>query len=107
MAERRVAFAAFMYDYNGNVTLYWVTDTAVSSARIYWQNDNKSNTSATAQRTAEISLRCGDAAPRITVKGRLMKATRVTIIAAVIAAWPRPRRRQAGHPPLRVRRARA
>jgi pimeloyl-ACP methyl ester carboxylesterase len=70
LADSPVAFAAFMYDYNGgepqhsltkdevldNVTLYWLTNTAVSSARIYWENDNKSNTSASVQKTAEISL---------------------------------------------------
>ena len=70
LADSPVAFAAFMYDYNGgepqrlltkdevldNVTLYWLTNTAVSSARIYWENDNRSNTSATVQKTAEISL---------------------------------------------------
>jgi hypothetical protein len=70
LADSPVAFAAFMYDYNGgepqhsltkddvldNVTLYWLTNTAVSSARIYWENDNKSNTSASAQNTSEISL---------------------------------------------------
>jgi pimeloyl-ACP methyl ester carboxylesterase len=38
------------------ITLYWVTHTAVSSARMYWENDNKSNTSASVQKTAEISL---------------------------------------------------
>jgi hypothetical protein len=65
-----VAFAAFMYDYNGgepqrsltkdevldNVTLYWLTNTVASSARIYWENHNRSNTSASEQKTAEISL---------------------------------------------------
>jgi pimeloyl-ACP methyl ester carboxylesterase len=70
LADSPVAFAAFMYDYNGgepqhsltkdevldNVTLYWLTNTAVSSARIYWENDNRSNTSASVQKTAEISL---------------------------------------------------
>ena len=70
LADSPVAFAAFMYDYNGgeprhvltkdevldNVTLYWLTNTPVSSARIYWENDNRSNTSASVQKTAEISL---------------------------------------------------
>ena len=70
LADSPVAFAAFMYDYNGgepqrsltkdevldNVTLYWLTNTAASSARIYWENDNRSNTSAAVQKTAEISL---------------------------------------------------
>jgi pimeloyl-ACP methyl ester carboxylesterase len=70
LADSPVAFAAFMYDYNGgepqrllardevldNITLYWLTNTATSSARIYWENHNKSNTSASAQKAAEISL---------------------------------------------------
>src|SRR5215471_10222180 len=70
LADSPVAFAAFMYDYNGgepqgsltkdevldNVTLYWLTNTAASSARIYWENDNRSNTSTSVQKTAEISL---------------------------------------------------
>jgi pimeloyl-ACP methyl ester carboxylesterase len=70
LADSPVAFVAFMYDYNGgepqraltkdevldNVTLYWLTNTAASSARIYWENDNRSNTSAAVQKTAEISL---------------------------------------------------
>jgi len=52
LADSPVAFAAFMYDYNGgepqhsltkdevldNVTLYWFTNTAVSSARLYWES---------------------------------------------------------------------
>ena len=70
LSDSPVAFAAFMYDYNGgepqhsltrdevldNVTLYWLTNTAASSARIYWENNNKSNTSASVQKTVEISL---------------------------------------------------
>ena len=70
LADAPVAFAAFMYDYNGgepqrlltkdevldNVTLYWLTNTVTSSARLYWENDNRSNTSAAVQKTAEIAL---------------------------------------------------
>lgn len=37
-------------------TLYWLTNTAASSARIYWENMGKGITSATAQKTSEISL---------------------------------------------------
>jgi pimeloyl-ACP methyl ester carboxylesterase len=37
-------------------TLYWLTDSAVSSARLYWENGGRSAISATAQKTAEISL---------------------------------------------------
>ena len=79
LADSPVAFAAFMYDYNGgepqrsltkdevldNVTLYWLTNTAASSARIYWENDNRSNTSASVQKTAEnLAPRCGDRVSR-------------------------------------------
>ena len=39
-----------------DITLYWLTKTATSSARLYWENVGRSPTSATAQRTAEISL---------------------------------------------------
>jgi len=38
-----------------NITLYWLTNSAVSSARLYWENNNN-NFSASAQRTGEISL---------------------------------------------------
>ncbi|HYI41800.1 MAG TPA: epoxide hydrolase [Allosphingosinicella sp.] len=39
-----------------NLTLYWLTNSAVSSARIYWENGGSSATSAAANRTAEISV---------------------------------------------------
>jgi hypothetical protein len=39
-----------------NGTLYWLTNTAASSARISWENDNRSTTSAVVQKTAEIAL---------------------------------------------------
>ena len=39
-----------------DITLYWLTNTATSSARLYWENMGRSPTSATAQRTTEISL---------------------------------------------------
>jgi pimeloyl-ACP methyl ester carboxylesterase len=39
-----------------NITLYWLTNTAASSARIYWENKGGSLTSVVGQRTAEISL---------------------------------------------------
>lgn len=38
-----------------NITLYWLTNSAVSSARLYWEN-RSSILSAAAQKTAEISL---------------------------------------------------
>ena len=38
-----------------DITLYWLTNSAISSARLYWENNNN-NLSAAAQRTAEISV---------------------------------------------------
>ncbi len=37
-------------------TLYWLTNSATSSARLYWENGGRGATSAAAQKTAEISL---------------------------------------------------
>ena len=39
-----------------NFTLYWLTNTAASSARIYWENRGRDLISAAAQKTAEISV---------------------------------------------------
>jgi len=40
-----------------NITLYWLTNTAASSARLYWENGARGSVIvAAAQRTAEISL---------------------------------------------------
>ena len=39
-----------------NFSLYWLTNTAASSARIYWENRGTSLISATAQKTSEISV---------------------------------------------------
>jgi len=38
-----------------NITLYWLTNTAASSARLYWENRGNI-LSAAAQKTAEISI---------------------------------------------------
>jgi pimeloyl-ACP methyl ester carboxylesterase len=62
--------AAWIYDYNNgeperlltrddvldDVTLYWLTNSATSAARIYWETAGQSVTVAAAQKTAEISL---------------------------------------------------
>ena len=37
-------------------TLYWLTNSAASSARLYWENRGRSLTSASAQKTSEIVL---------------------------------------------------
>jgi pimeloyl-ACP methyl ester carboxylesterase len=39
-----------------DITLYWLTNSATSSARLYWENGGRGPTSAAAQKTAEISL---------------------------------------------------
>jgi pimeloyl-ACP methyl ester carboxylesterase len=39
-----------------DITLYWLTNSATSSARLYWENGGRSPISATAQKTSEISL---------------------------------------------------
>jgi pimeloyl-ACP methyl ester carboxylesterase len=39
-----------------DITLYWLTNSAVSSARLYWENGSTSILNAAAQKTAEISL---------------------------------------------------
>jgi pimeloyl-ACP methyl ester carboxylesterase len=38
-----------------DITLYWLTNSVVSSARLYWENNNN-NFGATAQKTSEISV---------------------------------------------------
>jgi len=39
-----------------NITLYWLTNTGTSAARLYWENAGRGATIAAAQKTAEISL---------------------------------------------------
>jgi len=70
LTDSPAGLAAWMYDYNvgeperllakdeflDDVTLYWLTNSAASSARLYWENNNTSILSAVAQKTAEISL---------------------------------------------------
>ena len=40
-------------------TLYWLTNTATSAARVYWENGTRSILSATAQKTADIKVPVG------------------------------------------------
>ena len=61
---------AFIYDYNAgeparalsneqfldDVTLHWLTNTAASFARLYWENAGRNLLAASAQKTSEISL---------------------------------------------------
>jgi pimeloyl-ACP methyl ester carboxylesterase len=70
LTDSPAGLAAFMYDYNDgeperlltkdefldNVTLYWVTNTATSSARLYWETGGQSILLSAAQKTSEISL---------------------------------------------------
>ncbi len=75
LSDSPVGLAAWMYDkfaqwtYSGgepersltrdemldDITLYWLTNSAISSARLYWENNNN-NFSAAAQKTSEISV---------------------------------------------------
>ena len=70
LTDSPAGLAAFMYDYNDgeperlltkddfldDVTLYWLTNTAASSARLYWETAGQSVLLAAAQKTSEISL---------------------------------------------------
>jgi pimeloyl-ACP methyl ester carboxylesterase len=42
-----------------DITLYWLTNTATSSGRLYWENRGASPTSATAMKTAQIAVPVG------------------------------------------------
>ena len=69
LADSPAGLAAFIYDYNNgeperlltkdemldDITLYWLTNTAASSARLYWEN-HSNILSAVALKTAEISI---------------------------------------------------
>jgi pimeloyl-ACP methyl ester carboxylesterase len=39
-----------------DITLYWLTNSGTSAARLYWENSGRGVTSAATQKTAEISL---------------------------------------------------
>jgi pimeloyl-ACP methyl ester carboxylesterase len=70
LSDSPAGLAAWMYDYNGgepqhsltkdemldDVTLYWLTNSAASSARIYWENNNGSLTTTSVVRTKEIPV---------------------------------------------------
>jgi len=70
LADSPVGLAAWILDYNNaelarrlhhddvldNITLYWLTNTATSAARIYWETAGQSIVLASAQKTSEISL---------------------------------------------------
>ena len=70
LSDSPAGLAAWMYDYNNgeperllarddfldDVTLYWLTNTAASSARLYWETAGQSVLLSAAQMTSEISL---------------------------------------------------
>jgi len=70
LADSPVGLAAWIFDYNNgepervlnaddvldNITLYWLTNTATSAARLYWETSGQSVILAAAQKTNEISL---------------------------------------------------
>jgi pimeloyl-ACP methyl ester carboxylesterase len=70
LTDSPVGLAAFIYDYNDgeperllakddvldDITLYWLTNTATSAARLYWENGGRAIIFAAAQKTDEISL---------------------------------------------------
>ncbi|XSC43424.1 epoxide hydrolase family protein [Bradyrhizobium sp. RDT10] len=70
LADSPIGLAAWIYDYNNgeparrlhrddvldDITLYWLTNTATSAARIYWETAGQSVVLAAAQKTSEISL---------------------------------------------------
>jgi pimeloyl-ACP methyl ester carboxylesterase len=70
LTDSPAGLAAWIYDYNNgeperllakddvldDITLYWLTNSATSSARLYWESGGRSPTLAAAQKTSEISL---------------------------------------------------
>lgn len=70
LTDSPVGLAVFMYDYNNgeperllskddfldDVTLYWLTNTATSSSRLYWETAGQSVLLAAAQKTGDILL---------------------------------------------------
>jgi pimeloyl-ACP methyl ester carboxylesterase len=70
LTDSPVGLAAWIYDYNNgeparllnrddvldDITLYWLTNTAASAARLYWETAGQSVLLSAAQKTSEISL---------------------------------------------------
>ena len=70
LTDSPVGLAAWIFDYNNgeparrlqrddvldDITLYWLTNTATSAARLYWETAGQSVVLSAAQKTSEISL---------------------------------------------------
>ncbi|MFC5069343.1 epoxide hydrolase family protein [Flaviflagellibacter deserti] len=70
ITDSPAGLAVFMYDYNNgeperllrkddfldNVSLYWLTNSAASAARLYWETSGQSVILSSAQKTSEIAL---------------------------------------------------
>jgi pimeloyl-ACP methyl ester carboxylesterase len=70
LADSPVGLAAWIFDYNNgeperrlgrddvldNITLYWLTNSATSAARLYWETAGQSIVISAAQKTSEITL---------------------------------------------------
>ena len=70
LADSPVGLAAWIYDYNNgeparlldrddvldDITLYWLTNTATSAARLYWETAGQSVVLSAAQKTSDIAL---------------------------------------------------
>ena len=70
LTDSPVGLASWIFDYNNgeperrldrddvldNITLYWLTNTATSAARLYWETAGQSIVLSAAQKTSEISL---------------------------------------------------
>ncbi len=70
LTDSPAGLAAWLYDYNNgeaerlltfdavldNISLYWLTNTAASTSRIYWENGGRMLISAPSMKTDEISI---------------------------------------------------
>jgi pimeloyl-ACP methyl ester carboxylesterase len=70
LADSPVGLAAFIYDYNAgeperllarddvldDITLYWLTNSAASAARLYWENGGRAIINSAVQKTEDIKL---------------------------------------------------
>ena len=70
LTDSPAGLAAWIYDYNNgeperllhkddvldDITLYWLTNTGTSAARLYWENGGRGATSSAAWKTTEITV---------------------------------------------------